>query len=547
MTWLVARRELRQRAKTRAFAISTVVLVIAVALGVALPAILSRNAKPERIGYVGGNAAATTGIIAEAGRLAGVKTVAVSQPSVAAAEAALRSGDLSAVLVGDTEVLVKQVPLGGVSGGLATLAQVAGLTRLVETVPGAAAAVAHGIALPVRGLEPPSKPLSSRLTGLFTVILVWVMISVYGSQIALGIGEEKGSRIAEVLLSSLRPIQLLVGKVTGIGLLALAQAAAMVIVFVVAGFASGSDLVHGAAIGIVLTGGVFVVLGYAFYCTAFAAAGSLVSRQSDVNSTILPVQLPLIIAYILSYTVIYANSANVFYHVLGFFPPTAPIAMPVLYASGDVPLWQVVVAAALLAVSTVWMARVAAGIYGRSILRTGARVKLREVLSRLRERALGRSACAKASEGPRPRPPLRGDHPSADFASASMLAVSAFSSLASTFLALFISRSIFAPISDTATTTRPACPASRCSPSSFRSLRLIPAAAWPATAPRTAPPPVVTASRPPPIAANGNRTTTRPVARPTPPPSTPPTRVGVSCFLVILTFPSARRSTTAAS
>jgi ABC-2 type transport system permease protein len=325
MTWLVARRELRQRAKTRAFAISTVVLVIAVTLGVALPAILSRNAKPERIGYVGGNAATTTGIIAEAGRLAGVKTVAVPQPGVAEAEAALRSGDLSAVLVGDTEVLVKQVPLGGVSGGLATLAQVAGLTKLVGTVPGAAAA-AHGIALPVRGLEPPSKPLSSRLTGLFTVILVWVMISVYGSQIALGIGEEKGSRIAEVLLSSLRPIQLLVGKVTGIGLLALAQAAAMVIVFVVAGFASGSDLVHGAAIGIVLTGGVFVVLG--------------------------------------------------------FFPPTAPIAMPVLYASGDVPLWQVVIAAALLAVSTVWMARVAAGIYGRSILRTGARVKLREVLSR---------------------------------------------------------------------------------------------------------------------------------------------------------------------
>jgi ABC-2 type transport system permease protein len=148
MTWLVARRELRQRAKTRAFAISTVVLLIAVALGVALPAILSRNAKPERIGYVGGNAATTTGIIAEAGRLAGVKTVAVPQPSVAAAEAALRSGDLSAVLVGDTEVLVKQVPLGGVSGGLATLAQVAGLTKLVGTVPGAAAAVAHGIALP---------------------------------------------------------------------------------------------------------------------------------------------------------------------------------------------------------------------------------------------------------------------------------------------------------------------------------------------------------------------------------------------------------------
>ncbi len=102
---------------------------------------------------------------------------------------------------------------------------------------------------------------------------------------------------------------------------------------------------HGATLGVVIAGGVFIVLGYAFYCTAFAAAGSLVSRQSDVNSTIMPVQLPLIIAYALSYTVIYANGANKFYHVLGFLPPTAPIAMPVLYAAGDVPLWQVAVSA----------------------------------------------------------------------------------------------------------------------------------------------------------------------------------------------------------
>jgi len=87
-------------------------------------------------------------------------------------------------------------------------------------------------------------------------------------------------------------------------------------------------------------------------------------------------------AYALSYTVIYANGASVFYHVLGFLPPTAPIAMPVLYAAGDVPAWQAAVSAALVAVSTAWMARTAAAIYGRSILRTGTRVRLREVLAR---------------------------------------------------------------------------------------------------------------------------------------------------------------------
>ena len=179
------------------------------------------------------------------------------------------------------------------------------------------------------------------------MVLVWILISAYGSQIAMGVGEEKSNRIVEVILASVRPVQLLVGKVTGIGVLALAQAALMVAVFLGLGAAVGSSLVHGAAPGIVITGAVFLVLGYAFYCTAFAAAGSLVSRQSDVGTVILPVQIPLIVAYALSYTVIYANGANVFYRVLGFLPPTAPVAMPVLYAAGDVPAWQAAVSAVL--------------------------------------------------------------------------------------------------------------------------------------------------------------------------------------------------------
>lgn len=142
-----------------------------------------------------------------------------------------------------------------------------------------------------------------------------------------------------MLLAAVRPVQLLIGKVLGIGLLALGQAAAMVIVFIVAGFATGSSLVHGAALDIVLAGAVFVVLGYAFYCTAFAAAGSLVSRQADVNST-------------------------------------------VLYASGDVPLWQVVGSAMICAAGTLWMARLATRIYTQSILRTGPRIRLSQALRR---------------------------------------------------------------------------------------------------------------------------------------------------------------------
>ena len=380
LTWLVARREIQLRAKTRVFVITTAILLIAVALAVSLPAILSGQSKPDRIGVVGGVTTTLSGIITEAGRLAGGQAVAVSEPSLAAAETALRNGDLSAVLVPGQEIFVKQVPVGGVSGSVGTLSQLAGLTKLIQTVPGAASAVSHGVTLPVRGLESPSKSLSSRLTGLFTIIIVWILISVYGSQIAMGIGEEKSSRVVEVLLSAVRPVQLLVGKVLGIGLLALIQAAAMLVVFIVAGFASGSSLVHGATLGVVIAGAVFIVLGYAFYCTAYAAAGSLVSRQSDVNSTILPVQLPLIVAYALSYTVLYANGASTFYRVLGFLPPTAPVAMPVLYAAGDVPVWQVAVSAVLCAAGTVWMARIASRIYANSILKSGPRIGFRQAI-----------------------------------------------------------------------------------------------------------------------------------------------------------------------
>jgi ABC-2 type transport system permease protein len=379
LTAIVAQREIRQRGRSRAFAISTIVLLLVVAAGVAIPAIVAKNAKPQRVGVVGTSVTAMTGVVREAGRLTDTAVTVVREPSLAAAETALRSGRLDVALVNDSEVVVKQVQLAG--GGLpASIADVAGLSKLLGQLPPGASD--RGVTLPVRGLTPPSASLSRRLTGLFTVVLVWILISAYGSQIAMGVGEEKQNRIVEVILASVRPLQLLVGKVFGVGLLALTQALLMVAVFLGLGAAVGSSLVHGAAAGIVIVGAVFLVLGYAFYCTAFAAAGSLVSRQSDVGTVVLPVQLPLIVAYALSYTVIYANGASTFYHVLGFLPPTAPIAMPVLYAAGDVPAWQAAVSAVLVAVGTVWMARTAATIYARSILRTGSRVRLRQVLAR---------------------------------------------------------------------------------------------------------------------------------------------------------------------
>src|SRR5436190_2114502 len=137
-TAIVAEREIRQRGRSRAFAVSTVVLLLVVAAGVTIPAILAHNAKPQRVGVTGGPVAAMTEVVREAGRLTGTAVTVVREPSVAAAESALRSGQLDVVLVDDREVVVGQVSVtgSGGSGGLpAAIADVAGLSRLLGQLP----------------------------------------------------------------------------------------------------------------------------------------------------------------------------------------------------------------------------------------------------------------------------------------------------------------------------------------------------------------------------------------------------------------------------
>jgi ABC-2 type transport system permease protein len=126
-------------------------------------------------------------------------------------------------------------------------------------------------------------------------------------------------------------------------------------------------------------GALWLILGYALYCAAFAAAGSMISRQSDAGNAAFPLLIPLILAYTLSNGVLF-NGANSFYHVLAFIPWTAPVAMPTLYAVGAAPAWEVVVSALLSLVATLATVRVAGLVYERSVMRTGARVKLRQVL-----------------------------------------------------------------------------------------------------------------------------------------------------------------------
>ncbi len=236
------------------------------------------------------------------------------------------------------------------------------------------------MSLPIHGLAPPLTNLTSRLTGLSIVILLYIMILTYGSRITLGVSEEKSSRVIEVLLAAVRPAQLLLGKALGMGILALAQVASIVATYVVLGLVFGSSLIHGGSAEVLGVGAMWIVLGYVFYSTAYAAAGSLVSKQSDAYTVSLPVQLPLILSYLLTFTVLFGNSVYAFYWFLAFFPPTAPISMTALVAVGVARPWEIALSALLCLAATAGMAWLACTIYGRAILRTGARLHLRQVL-----------------------------------------------------------------------------------------------------------------------------------------------------------------------
>jgi ABC-2 type transport system permease protein len=386
LTRIVAGREIVERARAKSFWVASVLLLIAVAAGVLIPALLHGTRSTARVGVVGGPAAALAQTVREAGRISGTTVTIVGLPDVAAAKARLRSGTLAAVLVGDSAVLVKQQALGGSGSPGATLggalSEVGGLQRLyAELPPGAAASIGHsGIALPVRGLTPPPRGLTSRITGLAAAILIYVIILTYGIRITIGVGEEKSSRVVEVLLTTLRPTQLLAGKVIGMGSLALAQIVVLVGTYYALGYAVGSSAVRGAAGGVVLAGALWLLLGYMFYCTAYAAAGSLITRQADAYNASLPLQLPLLLGYVLAYTVVYSSNVSWFYHLLGFIPFTAPVVMPVLVAVGAAPAWQLALSVAITLASTVAMARLAGKIYERAILRTGSRLRVRQVL-----------------------------------------------------------------------------------------------------------------------------------------------------------------------
>ncbi|MGO9455555.1 MAG: ABC transporter permease [Acidimicrobiales bacterium] len=386
---LVAGREIRERYRAKIFRIGTLVILAVVAGAIVIPKIDSGHHHPQQVGVVGPLDSSLRQSIDTSARNVATTAHLVDEPDLAAAKKKLRQGDVSLVVV-DGRELVVNAPVAATD--TSTTAQfvravskelaVAEALQAAHLSPAQASVLAQAHALPVHSLQPGRTHGAAQGTSVVGLILIFIMLNQYNGWILVGVMEEKSSRVIEVLMAAVRPIRLLTGKVLGIGFVAFSQAALVVAFALILAKAVGSDLLSGTAPLVLVSTLVWLILGYAFYCWVFAAAGSLAERQEQVQTLALPLSLPIIFGYVIALTVASSGNASSFFVVLAFLPPTAPFAMPVLVALSKVSWLGFVASAAISVVATVGMARLAGAIYRRAILHTGRRVQLRQVFRR---------------------------------------------------------------------------------------------------------------------------------------------------------------------
>ncbi len=195
-------------------------------------------------------------------------------------------------------------------------------------------------------------------------ILIYMAVLLYGSGVAMGVAEEKGSRIMEILVNAATPFQLLAGKIIGIGAAGLTQMALFVVIGIgalllqlplqAALLGSNSGLLNlsitGASITLLVLLLVYFILGFLLYATLFAAVGALVKRQDEVQNAVAPISMLLVAGYIVSFFGIYMPDA-IWIKVISYVPFWTPTTMLVRIATGGVAPWEIAFTIVLMIVT----------------------------------------------------------------------------------------------------------------------------------------------------------------------------------------------------
>lgn len=361
---LVARREIRERLRSRAFLISSVVMLALVGASAALGGVLDKKTTYK----VAVTAPAPQGLAAALQRAAKpfddakVRLRVVASP--AAGRQLLEDKQVSALLLLSSDRLVFRSDVDAKAAAVADTA-VRSLRNHLPPAPELTTATLH----------PPENTNSDAETVVAYVgsLLLFMSLAVYGQWVLGGVVEEKHNRVVELVLATTRPRHLLAGKVIGIGLLGLAQLAAVAglgAVLIVAGVYDAPASL-GGSLALVIP---WFVLGFALYAVGYAAAGALASRQQNAETAGQPVTYTILAAYFAGYIAVSADMNGLAANILTVFPLTAPLVLPARSALVGVPLWEHALAVVLV-LATIWaIVRFAGRVYGQGLLHSGARL-----------------------------------------------------------------------------------------------------------------------------------------------------------------------------
>jgi ABC-2 type transport system permease protein len=230
----------------------------------------------------------------------------------------------------------------------------------------------------------------------FLLLLLYISVIMYGVYVAHGVIEEKSNRIMEIMIAVVRPNQLLAGKITGIGALALTQmlvfalvAGTMLVFGVSLSAASPTHAAHAPAAIATVPGStivyllVFFLLGFFSYATIFAGVGALASKAEDVQQSNGLLIIPILAAYFLSIFAL-QDPDKPFFVWASLVPLISPMLMFTRVATSSVPFWQIAVSIGLSLLAIWLFTLLAAKLYRVGVLMYGKPLSPKEIWRALR-------------------------------------------------------------------------------------------------------------------------------------------------------------------
>ncbi|HET8603259.1 MAG TPA: ABC transporter permease, partial [Marmoricola sp.] len=371
-----------------AYRIITLVLVVLVVGFALVMQAVNGSTAPDRVGFAPSASGLAPAVQASAKR-SGQEVEPVRVGDVAAGRRQVADGRIAALVTGvhgnRVQVVVEKDLDDTLKGALQAAVAQAALDAQITGLGGDPAQVATAVAgasVHVDALQPPQHFDPQRLAvGSVAGILIYLALIATGQGVAQGVVEEKSSRVVELLLATIRPWQLMAGKVIGIGLVGLLQVVVVGVAGALAGRLSGAlDLSFTTTFGAVAWLVVWFVLGFTLYSLVFAGLGALVSRQEDLGGATAPAMMFLIIGYVVGISVLPAAPDNTAVAAMSLVPVFSPTLMPMRLAMGAVPLWQTLLSLALAVAFVPLLVGLAGRLYRNGVVRTGAKVSLRAAL-----------------------------------------------------------------------------------------------------------------------------------------------------------------------